>query len=245
MSFHERKQTLIQLLKESQELSTSEIAKILYVSEPTVRRDLKKLEESGEIIRVHGGAKNQPLSADLNTPYFIREDMQNVEKALIGQKAASLVDDGDVIFLDASSTTFNMLPYLKDKKNIIVITNGAKTALLLGQMGIKNICTGGRMLKNTFAFVGYDAMQTLKRYNADKAFVSCHGLSLEGHATDKSIEENDLRLEMMTHAKQSYLLCDSSKFGKTYLHTLCDVEVFADVLSDAPLPKSLSGLLKK
>ena len=68
MSFYERKQTLIQLLKESQELSTSEIAKILYVSEPTVRRDLKKLEETGEIIRVHGGAKNQPLSADLNTP---------------------------------------------------------------------------------------------------------------------------------------------------------------------------------
>lgn len=243
MSFYERKQTLIQLLKESQELSTSEIAKILYVSEPTVRRDLKKLEESGEIIRVHGGAKNQPLAADLNTPYFIREDMQNVEKSLIGQKAASLVEDGEVIFLDASSTTFNILPYLKDKKNIIVITNGAKAALLLGQMGIKNICTGGRMLKGTFAFVGYDAMQTLKRYNADKAFVSCHGLSLEGLATDKSVEENDLRLEMMAHAKQSYLLCDSSKFGKTYLHTLCNVREFTDVLSDSNLPKSVSTLL--
>ena len=245
MSFYERKQTLIQLLQKSQELSTSEIAKILYVSEPTVRRDLKKLEESGEIIRVHGGAKNQPLAADLNTPYFIREDMQNVEKALIGGKAASLVDDGDVIFLDASSTTFNMLPHLKEKKNIIVITNGAKTALLLGQMGIKNICTGGRMLKNTFAFVGYDAIQTLKRYNADKAFVSCHGLSLEGLATDKSIEENDIRLEMMAQAKEAYLLCDSSKFGKTYLHTLCNAQAFTDVLSDAPLPNSVSGLLNK
>lgn len=245
MSFHERKQTLIQLLQKSQELSTSEIAKILYVSEPTVRRDLKKLEESGEIIRVHGGAKNQPLAADLNTPYFIREDMQNVEKSLIGGKAAALVNDGDVIFLDASSTTFNMLPHLKEKKNIIVITNGAKTALLLGQMGIKNICTGGRMLKNTFAFVGYDAIQTLKRYNADKAFVSCHGLSLEGLATDKSIEENDLRLEMMAQAKESYLLCDSSKFGKTYLHTLCSISAFHDVLSDAPLPETLLHLLRK
>lgn len=245
MSFYERKQTLIQLLKESQELSTSEIAKILYVSEPTVRRDLKKLEESGEIIRVHGGAKNQPLSADLNLPYFIREDIQNVEKALIGQKAASLVNDGEVIFLDASSTTFNMLPYLKEKKNIIVITNGAKTALLLGQMGIKNICTGGRMLKGTFAFVGYDALQTLKRFNADKAFVSCHALSLDGYASDKSVEENDVRLEMLAHAKQSYLLCDSSKFGKTSLQTLCNVQELSDVLSDAELPKSISALLSK
>lgn len=240
MSFHERKQTLIQLLKESQELSTSEIAKILYVSEPTVRRDLKKLEESGEIIRVHGGAKSQPLSADLNTPYFIREDMQNMEKSLIGRKAAALVNDGEVIFMDASSTTINMLPFLKEKKNIIVITNGAKTALLLGQMGIKNICTGGRMLKGTFAFVGYDAMQTLKRYNADKAFVSCHGLSFDGLATDKSVEENDIRREMMAHAKSTYLLCDSSKFEKTYLHTLCNVQDFTDIISDVSIPKTLA-----
>ena len=99
-------------------------------------------------------------------------------------------------------------------------------------MGIRTICTGGELARESFCYVGTDAEDVLKRYNADVAFFSCRGVTEEGLATDNSILENAMRRIMIQNAKESYLLCDKSKYGKTYLNTLCVVKDLTGIISD-------------
>ena len=171
-------------------------------------------------------------SPDQRIPLFIRHLEQNEEKRAIARKAAHYIKDGYVIMLDASTTAFHLLPHLTDFKNILVITNGAKTALESASMGIRTICTGGELMTESFCYVGTDAESVLKNYNADVAFFSCRGISENNMATDNSILENAMRKIMIKNSKKSYLLCDSSKMGKTYLNTLCNVKELDEVISD-------------
>ena len=113
-----------------------------------------------------------------------------------------------------------------------MITNGAKTALELAAMGIRTICTGGEITQESFSYVGTDAENILKNYNADVSFFSCRGLTEDGLATDNSILENSMRKIMISNSKKSFLLCDKSKFGKKYLNTLCNTKELTDVISD-------------
>ena len=99
-------------------------------------------------------------------------------------------------------------------------------------MGIKTICTGGELTGESFSYVGTDAQSILNRYNADVAFFSCRGVSDEGIVTDNSILENSMRKIMIKNSKKSYLICDKSKFGKTYLNTLCHINELEGLITD-------------
>ena len=134
--------------------------------------------------------------------------------------------------LDASTTAFCLLPYLSEFKNILVITNGAKTALESVSMGIRTICTGGETALESFWYVGTDAESVLKKYNADIAFFSCRGITEDGLATDNSILENSIRRIMIHNSKESYLLCDNTKFGKKYLNTLCNENEITGIITN-------------
>ena len=95
-------------------------------------------------------------------------------------------------------------------------------------MGIRTICTGGELTLESFSFVGSDAEETLRKYNADIAFFSCRGLSENGLATDSSIFENSIRKIMMKNSKESYLLCDKNKIGKKYLENRHEMPFFLE-----------------
>ena len=223
MSVYTRENQYINLLVQ-RPYSVKELSEKLFVSEPTVRRDIALLREKELLICKRGIVSLKTNSPDQRIPLFIRHLEQNEEKRAIARKAAHYIKDGYVIMLDASTTAFHLLPHLTDFKNILVITNGAKTALESASMGIRTICTGGELMTESFCYVGTDAESVLKNYNADVAFFSCRGISENNIATDNSILENAMRKIMIKNSKKSYLLCDSSKFGKTYLNTLCNVE---------------------
>ena len=223
MSVYTRENQYINLLVQKP-YSVKELSEKLFVSEPTVRRDIALLREKELLICKRGIVSLKTNSPDQRIPLFIRHLEQNEEKRAIARKAAHYIKDGYVIMLDASTTAFHLLPHLTDFKNILVITNGAKTALETASMGIRTICTGGELMTESFCYVGTDAESVLKNYNADVAFFSCRGISENNIATDNSILENAMRKIMIKNSKKSYLLCDSSKFGKTYLNTLCNVE---------------------
>ncbi len=243
MPFYEREERILNALLEKETVRVQELADKLYISVPTLRRDLAKLESLGKVIRTHGGARLRKSPADKQIPIVLREQEQNSAKDIIGRKAASLVKDGDIIMLDASTSAYSVIPYLGELNDLIVITSSAKAAVLLGQMGIQTICTGGRMITHSFAFIGDDAAHTVRSYNADIAFFSCRGLSLDGRLTDKSIEENILRKAMMQQAKRNVLLCDSSKIGRTFLNTLCYVWEIDEIISEAPLPQEIIQII--
>lgn len=184
----ERQQEILKLLEKNRSISVNKLAGLLFVSQPTVRRDLDELEKQGKVLRTHGGVILRN-TADSEIPLLLREGQNNVPKQIIAERAAQHVSNGDVIFLDASSTASYLIPHLEKFKDIIVITNSPKSSIKLGEANVKNYCTGGLLLKYSLAYVGNEAERFVSNINADLFFFSSRGYTEDGFITDSSIEE--------------------------------------------------------
>lgn len=234
----ERYNEIMMLLNRDRSVSVKSLSKKLFMSEATIRRDLNQMEKQGLIKRTYGGAV---LIEGLNkeVPLYVRESQQSNAKREICKNASRLIKDGDIIMLDASSTVQYIVEYLKQFKDLTVITNGSKTADALGKLHIKTYCTGGMLLENSSAFIGWHAENMIKEINADLFFFSCRGLSMDGKLTDASVEETKLRQIMFEHSKRKIFLCDSSKFGHTYFYNFCDLNQVDQMFCEIPLPNEL------
>lgn len=245
MPFYEREERILSALLEKESVSIRELSAQLYVSQPTLRRDLIKLEQMGKIVRTHGGAQLLTKPADQKIPFYLRQQEQNDAKTRMAEQAVEWIRDGDIIMLDGSTSAHTVIPLLTRFHNLIVITNSAKSAFLLGNMGIENICTGGRMIPRSLCYIGEDAERTVRNYNADVLFFSCRGLCMDGRLTDTSVEENDLRRHMLRQSAKRILLCDSSKIGNVYLNNLCHLSEIDQLICEEPVPRQLRGMLRK
>lgn len=239
----DREKKILEEILKNKKVTVKELAKNLYASEPSIRRDLVSLERQKLIKRVHGGAilEENGISS-IKIPFVIREMEQSDAKIIMAEKAADLVKDGDVIFLDASSSAYNLIPYLALKNDITVITCGIKAINKLSEYNIKTICTGGTLIPSCQALVGDDAYNIIEQNNADIFFFSCRGLSDGGFLTDISAQENYVRRKMIKHSKKSYLLCASEKIGKKYYHNLCSIKDIDGIISEKELPETLKKL---
>jgi DeoR/GlpR family transcriptional regulator of sugar metabolism len=231
MPIYERENSYITLLSEKS-YPVRELSEALFISEPTVRRDINELISKELVTRKNGVVSIKTNSPDTRVPMFIRNLENKEAKDAIAKKAAMLIKEGDTVMLDASTTAYCLVQHLAKFKNIFVITSGAKTALALATLGIRTLCTGGEMALGSFSYIGHDAERTLSNYNADIAFMSCRGISEDGAVTDSSIAENSIRKLMMQKSVKTYLLCDKSKVGKVYLNTLCEKDEFDGIIWD-------------
>lgn len=223
---------LLEFLEEKQYATVEELSEKLFISQSSIRRKLGVLQEKGLVIRTHGGAKI--LEANNFVPTFsFRSHLNSNEKKKIALKAISLVKDGDVVFLDGSTSAFFMAEYLKSFKNLKVITNGIDTLSLLSKNKIDAYSTGGRISDtNRSALVGQIALNTVKNFHADVAFFSAHSVSESGEIYDCFEEENYLRCEMMKNTTKKVFLCDSSKLGFTSPYKLCSINDVDCFISD-------------
>ena len=217
----EREKEILKLLLSKKKVMVNELAKLLFTSESSIRRDLANLENQHLIKRIHGGAMIEEKSiSTLKIPFVIRELEQSDAKIEIAKQAINYVNDYDVIFLDASSSAYSLVPFLAMKNHLTVITSGIKTLLKLGDYGIKAISTGGELLPACQSLVGEETYKTIESFNANAVFFSCRGLSHDGYLTDISDQENNVRRKMIAHSQNSYLLCASNKLNKKYFHNL-------------------------
>ena len=229
----ERYEKILGILEREKSISISQLAKLLYVSPPTVRRDLSVLEEQGKVCRTHGGVVLRKAS-DEEIPLMFREDQNNISKKIIAQKATKFITNGSVIFLDASSTVSYLVPFLEKFFEIIVVTNSPKISMKLGERNIKNYCTGGLLLKHSIAYVGSEAERFIANINADIFFFSSRGYIEGGMITDSSEREASVKKAMLRNSQKSYYLCDSSKKNKRYAFNICatrDVDGIIDEVS--------------
>lgn len=235
MTITERQQLILNFLSEDEGITVKELAEKLFVSEPTVRRDFTELESRGLINKRYGGARlrREGIAPDSEIPFFLRENERSPAKIAMGRMAASLVRDGMVLMLDGSTSAYNIVPFLVEFKDLIVVTSGAKTAVALAERNISTYSTGGQMLIHSYSFVGEQAESFVKRINADILFFSCRALSDDGRMTDVSVEEVNLRRAMFASAKRKYLLCDSSKLGKICFYNLGTLDEIDGVISDS------------
>ncbi len=219
----ERQQEILNILEKDRSISVDKLSKLLFVSLPTVRRDLSILEKQGKVVRTHGGVVLRQ-TAESEIPLMYREDQNNLSKQIIAKKAAAFISNGNVIFLDASSTTAYLVPHLKSFSDIIVITNSPKTSMRLGDAHIKNYCTGGLLLNHSVAYIGNEAEKFVSSINADLFFFSSRGYTENGYITDSSVEEATVKKAMMKNADKSFYLCDNSKKNKKYMYNICKTD---------------------
>lgn len=191
-----------------------ELAQELNVSEVTVRRDLKNLEKEN-LVQIHHGGAVQFINTEIETGMDIREQIFNDEKDKIGRYAASLVKDGDLIFIDSGTTTKAMINYLKDKKDIVLVTNGFKNM----ELGIKNdmknlILLGGEFWLGTYSFLGSITEEQLKLFHFDKSFIGVNGVDKSVGLTNANINESSLKTKAIQQSEKTFTLVDHSKFNK-------------------------------
>ena len=245
MLINERLNQIILELQKNPEITVREMAQKLNYSEPTIRRDYTELEKRGIITKYYGGVSlnRNAGAADREIPFVLRENERSKPKEQMGMMASQYIKDGMVIMLDGSTSAYHLVPYLSRFKDIIVITSGAKTAVALAELQIPVFCTGGRMRTNSFSYIGKEAEDAVRKYNADIMFFSCHGLSEDGRMTDPSVDECHLRQVMMQKSREKYLLCDSSKFNQVYFYDMGSVAQLNGIISDQPLPDNIRNLL--
>lgn len=227
----ERYDKILAILEEEQYISAAKLSKMLYVSLPTIRRDLAELGRRNKIIRSHGGAK-KIHAENIVAPLDFRKTVNAAEKRALCRHAASLVKDYDIIFIDASTTTLQMADFLSEKKGITVITNGIPLATLLVQKGIKTYCTGGEIFENSLAHFGSFAEDFIQRFNIDILFFSCHGVNEKGMLTDPSLPETQIRKVAINQSKKTVFLCDETKFSLSTPYNLAPIQTIDCVITN-------------
>lgn len=231
----QRHQEIINLLKNNGYMTVEELCSTLYVSAPTIRRDLTELERKQFISRSHGGAMIK-TEHNAEVPIDFRFSYHTKAKSVIARAAATLINDGDVVFIDASTTAQHILEFIKEKNDLTVITNSIQAALYLRGSGITVYSIGGKMLDNSLAYGGNIAEEILERFNIDILFFSAYGILTNGKIQDYSEAETSLRIKALKNAKTSVFLCDKSKLGKKSLFNVADITEVDYLVTDAILP---------
>ena len=228
---YERQQKILDILKEKHSASIKELAQMVYASEASVRRDIEKLESLGVIERIYGGVilskyKNEVVPIDL------RESANSKSKEKIAIMAAKLVNDGDTVMLDSSSTARRICKHLANKKNIRIITNNMRVCNELKNTDVEVFVSGGVFSKNRECFVGGYAEDFIESVHADILFFSSKGISENGEITDISEDEINLRRLMIKQSKKAVFLCDKSKFGIISPFRICHKRDIDTVICD-------------
>lgn len=241
---NERFDSIMEILKKEKYSTPNDLAKRLFVSTVTMRRDLKKLESDGLVKTCYGGV-SVVSHDDRDVPLVIRENFNENIKLSIAKNASKLILPGSTVFLDASSTASLVANFIEPEQNITVITNGIKALNILSQKHIHAYCTGGKLVDNSLAFTGSIALQAISRLHADLMFFSSQGLNYDGKITDFSEAETELRIAMLAQSDQKYFLCDNSKLGKTFLFDVCSTDEINGVICDTEykLPDQRDSML--
>lgn len=236
MLTEERHAFILEQVKRSGSVTMTELCEQLGASESTVRRDLTQLDEKGLLKKVHGGA----IAADDRSFSMVENDVESKsklfteEKTAIARYAASLIDDGDLVFIDAGTTTEKMIDFLPDK-NVIFVTNAFVHAKKLAQRGFKVYIPAGEIKVMTEAIVGAECVSSLQSYNFTKCFIGANGISLSSGVTTPDRNEASVKTAAVQNSQTVYILADHSKFGQVSAITFTQlgrVNIITDKLQD-------------
>jgi DeoR/GlpR family transcriptional regulator of sugar metabolism len=245
MLANQRKDKILELLKEDGSAKVINLAKLFKVTEVTIRQDLEKLEKEGLVLREHGGAFLKNMEKQVRTFSLSQQDNLD-KKELIANKCLEYISAGDTIILDSGSTTTEIAKKLKGIKNLTVITNALNIALLLGvEPGIEVIMTGGEFKPPTLSLTGQKAADFFTGLNVHKLFLATAGLSLKAGLTYPSISDLVVKRAMINAAETTYLVADSTKIGKSSLASLGALSMIDYIITDAGIEEKYKNLLSE
>ncbi|GGH78606.1 DeoR family fructose operon transcriptional repressor [Pullulanibacillus pueri] len=217
----ERHGIILKLLKQQGIVKIHEMMEATKASESTIRRDLIQLEQEHRLRRVHGGASSLQ-GKRIEPSYASKSDKNFSEKQRIAQYAAECVAPRDSLYLDAGTTTLQMIPYL-NQEDLTVVTNGVTLIEPLIEKGITAYLLGGMVKSRTKALIGSAALQSLKGYRFDKCFIGVNGIHPEYGYTTPDPEEARLKETALALSQESFVVADHSKLGEVSFAKITDL----------------------
>lgn len=210
----ERKNEILGKLRTEQRVLVSELAAHYGVTEETIRRDLDKLEREGYATKTYGGAiLGNSTKTDLS--YTIRNKTNVEAKNQIAELVSAIVEDGDHLMLDDSSTSLYIAKRLKEKRDLTVITNSVELVMELANVeGWTIMLTGGRLKADSLALIGGETQKMLSTFHVDRSILSCKGIDPDAGITDSSEFHAQTKQSMLRAARQRILVLDGTKFDK-------------------------------
>lgn len=230
MLFEERIQKILSLIEKEGTVENSYLVKKINVSEATIRRDLDHLEKKGKIKRVRGGAILSQIEREEKS-ISDKTDIALDSKLKIAKIASRFIEDGDYIYLDAGTTTHQLIDYMKDK-NIKVVTNGVMHLEKLAKYNIDTYLIGGFVKKKTLAIIGAKAARDLSEFSFDKAFMGMNGICDKNGFTTPDTEEAMIKRKAIEQSNKTFVLADETKFGRTYFSVVARLDE-ATIISDS------------
>lgn len=232
MRAKERLNIIKQLLTNNKKVFVSELSDKLDVTEETIRRDLEKLEVEGIVTRTYGGAvlNTEPSFDGVN--FYKRASINLEEKQKIAIKAIELLKNKTTIAADSSSTVIETLKLIRNRKDVVLLTNSTEILREFTQSELTIISTGGIFNKNSLSLQGTMAKNMIKRYNVDILLISCKGLDKEKGALDSNEVEVEFKKVLVQQSSEVALLVDHTKFDRNGFVQLVDFKNIDYIVTD-------------
>lgn len=219
-----RHEKILKELEMNRAVKVTELAKELDTSESTIRRDIAELDRIGKLKKVFGGAiPSESGMISMPTDVAERDAINIEEKERIAQYAATLIEDGDFVYIDAGTTTYRMIEYLENS-NATYVTNGIVNAQMLVQKGFNVYMIGGMLRPMTEAAIGSSAVEALKKYNFTKCFMGSNGIDLNRGFSTPDIGEAAMKTVAIQKSCISFILADHTKFDRISSVTFASID---------------------
>lgn len=236
-----RRDDIMMLIQKMGRISVKQLLHEFNVSEITLRRDLQYWEERGAIVRYHGGAKIVQHMVNHDNSNFTNDRYKHA----IAKKAASFVKEGDIVFINTSSTALLILSYLN--KRCTVITNNAKAAFTKHQDCVSIVLTGGELRFPKEAMVGDFVLNNLAHTMATKCFLGCSGIEADYGVSSAIMNETAVNKKMIQQTRGDvYIVCDYTKVGNKHSFVYSPIEQIDGLITDINAnPTTLENLAAK
>jgi DeoR family transcriptional regulator of aga operon len=243
-----RKDKILSYLREHSSATVAELSDLCEVSEVTIRQDLNQLAVEGVLVRTRGGAV---LSSRASSEFtFAARVAVNAEvKQRIGEMAATFVQSGDSVVIDASTTGLYIARALAQRlelEDVTVITNGIHTALeLSNRLDIHTFLTGGHLRSGSMSLSGSFAWDMLGKIYATVGFFGTRGLTIEQGLTESNMQEGDVKRRMSERCQEIIVVADSSKFGQVALAPFSDLNCIHRIITDNGAPETMINRIRQ
>ncbi|MEQ9221461.1 MAG: DeoR/GlpR family DNA-binding transcription regulator [Cyclobacteriaceae bacterium] len=228
----QRKEKILELLREDGSAKVIDLARIFKVTEVTIRQDLEKLDREGLVTREHGGVHLKNFQDQVRNFSLIHQENLK-KKEIIAEKCLEFIQPGDAIILDSGSTTTEIAKLIADYNGLTVITNALNIALILGaNPNIEVVMTGGEFKPPTLSLTGQKAADFFTGLNVQKLFLATAGISLKSGLTYPSLSDLVVKKAMIDAAEITYLVADSTKIGKSSFASLGALSLIDYIITD-------------
>jgi DeoR/GlpR family transcriptional regulator of sugar metabolism len=236
LSQSERMEHVLRLLETRDYVQVAELSQAFAVSEVTVRSDLTELARQGLVARIRGGVRALEHGQS-EVGFDLRLRLEVDRKRAIARAAAAMVNEGEAVALDASTTAYYLALELRSKRELVVVTNGLLVATALADApGITVLVTGGMLRLSAMSLVGDFGADVLRTTRINKGFLGARGLSLSRGLMDLNPDEVRIKQEMADACEQVYGIFDGTKWHRSALLAFISVEELAGIITDSSAP---------